>query len=56
MAQKTLVLTFTKSTKNTHVYSNTNPGAPVGSIYIRRESMSATPPAAITLQIDWEEK
>jgi hypothetical protein len=44
-------LTFSKSTKNTHVYASDAPDAPIPSVYIKRAALPAQAPASITLTI-----
>ena len=46
---------FSKSTKGTHVYANSEADAPVSSIYIKRSELPSNPPANITLTIDFED-
>lgn len=52
MKQIKVVLDFTKSTKNTHVYSDKSDNAPIPSVYIKRSSFDGEPPKTITLQVD----
>lgn len=52
--QKQVELTFTKSTKGTHVYSTDKTDAAVQSLYIKRDSLPSKPPATITLTIDFK--
>ncbi len=47
-------MSWTKSTKGTHVYTNDEPDASVSSIYIKRSGLPSEAPANITLTIDYE--
>lgn len=42
---------FTKSTKGTHVFTDSNENAPVTTLYIQRSAFQGDPPANITLNI-----
>ena len=53
---KTIRLDFSKSTKGTHVYSNSEPDAPVSTIYIKRNGLPDKAPDEITLTIDFEDE
>lgn len=53
---KTIAMDWSKSTKGTHVYSNSEPDAPVSTIYIKRNAMPDKTPAKITLTIDFEDE
>ena len=53
--KKTIKMSWTKSTKGTHVYANDEPDAPVSSIYIKRSGLPSEAPANITLTIDYED-
>lgn len=53
---KTIIMEFSKSTKGTHVYANSEPDSPVSSIYIKRSELPSDPPVNITLTIDFEDK
>lgn len=44
-------LKFEKDTKNTNVYKNDDDGAPIPSLYIRKEAFKGDPPKTITLEI-----
>ena len=55
MAEQTVKLTLSKSTKGTHVYANDSETAPVSSVYIKRTALPATPPPVIEMTIAWEE-
>jgi hypothetical protein len=37
------VLTYSKSTKNTHVYKNDEEGAPIPSLYIKHAALPSKP-------------
>lgn len=45
------VLTFHKSTKNTHVYVNLADDTPIPSLYIKRAALPTTPPVNITVTV-----
>lgn len=51
---KTVSLTLVKSTKGTHVYGNQADDAAIQSVYIKKDALPATPPAAIKIEITWE--
>lgn len=55
MAKTELTMTFTKSTKGTHVYNNGDDGAAIPTLYIKRAALPATPPATITVTIEHAE-
>jgi len=54
--KKTIIMEFSKSTKGTHVYANSEADSPVSSIYIKRSELPSEPPANITLTIDFEDE
>ena len=54
MAQQSIKLTLSKSTKGTHVYANDDEGAAVSTVYIKRSSLPQTPPPVIEMTITWE--
>ena len=54
--KKTIKMSWTKSTKGTHVYANDEADSPVSSIYIKRGGLPSEAPANITLTIDYEDK
>jgi len=54
--KKTIIMEFSKSTKGTHVYANSEADSPVSSIYIKRSELPSEPPVNITLTIDFEEE
>jgi hypothetical protein len=46
-------LTFTRSTKGTHVFSDDSDGAPIPTLYIRKTAFPTdTPPKVIVVTID----
>lgn len=49
-----LVLNFTKSTKNTHVYSCDAQDAAIKSLYVERSSLPKEPPKKIEVTVEWE--
>ena len=49
MAEHTIELTFSKSTKGTHVYSAKDETAVITGIYIKRTALPATPPPTVEL-------
>ena len=53
--KKTIEMSWTKSTKGTHVYANDEPDSPVSSIYIKRSGLPSETPANITLTVDYED-
>jgi hypothetical protein len=53
--KKTIKMEFTKSTKGTHVYANNDADTPVSTIYIKRNGLPSTPPATITLSLEFNE-
>ena len=54
--KKTIIMEFSKSTKGTHVYANSEADSPVSSIYIKRCELPSEPPVNITLTIDFEDE
>ena len=54
--KKTMIMEFSKSTKGTHVYANSEADSPVSSIYIKRSELPSDPPVNITLTIDFEDE
>ena len=54
--KKTIIMEFSKSTKGTHVYANSEADSPVSSIYIKRSELPSEPPVNITLTIDFEDE
>ena len=44
-----LTMTLSKSTKNTHVYTNEELKAAIPSMYIKKDSMSNPPPQTISV-------
>ena len=50
MSVKT-ILEYKKSTKGTHIYANDSIDAPITSLYIKRDSVPASPPKTLTLEI-----
>jgi hypothetical protein len=55
MAQQTVKMTLTKSTKGTHVYGDSSPDAPIPSVYIKRGALPTNPPASIEITIGYTE-
>ena len=55
MATKTATIDYTKSTKQTFVYSDNNEEPTVPTLYVRRAAMPSKPPEKITLTIEFEE-
>jgi hypothetical protein len=47
----TTTLTLTKSTKGTHVYGNSDEGAPIPQLYIKRAALSDEPAAAVEVVV-----
>lgn len=47
-----LELAYSKSTKNTHVYVDDKDGAPVPSLYIKRESLPTKAPEKLRVTIE----
>ncbi len=47
-----LEMTLTKSTKGTHVYGDSSEGAPVPTLYIKKDAFTSQPPEKITVTID----
>jgi hypothetical protein len=54
--KKTIIMEFSKSTKGTHVYANSEANSPVSSIYIKRSELPSEPPVNIKLTIDFEDE
>jgi hypothetical protein len=54
--KKTIIMEFSKSTKGTHVYANSEADSPVSTIYIKRSELPPEPPVNITLTIDFEDE
>lgn len=52
--KNTIKMTWVKSTKGTHVYSNDDLDTPVTTIYIKRSGLPSDAPANINLTIDYE--
>lgn len=50
----TLTLTYSKSTKGTHVYKDACDDAPVPSLYIRKSALAGDRPTTITVTIKGE--
>ena len=50
-AQITVELTFSKSTKGTHVFTADQDGAAVTTLYVLKSALANTPPPRITLTI-----
>lgn len=48
-------MTYTKSTKGTHVYGNSAPDCAVPTQYIKRGALPDNPPDKITVTIEWSE-
>lgn len=53
--KKIIIMEFSKSTKGTHVYANSEADSAVSSIYIKRSELPSEPPVNITLTIDFED-
>ena len=53
--KKTIIMNWSKSTKGTHVYSNSEPDTPVSTIYIKRSALPDKVPGDITLTIEYDE-
>lgn len=53
MAQKTMTLALTKSTKGTIVYGDLSPDAAIPSVYIKKSALPETPPPQITITLEW---
>lgn len=49
-------LTYTKSTKGTHVYGTQEDGAAVSSVYIKRDALPKDAPKVIKLTIEVEDE
>ncbi len=47
----TIELTYERSTKGTHVFSASDPAAPVPTLYVRKDALGAEPPKKIALTI-----
>ena len=45
-------LSLTKSTKNTHVFTNDGEGVPVQSLYIQKSAFEGKPPEKIRITIE----
>ncbi len=45
-------LEHTKSTKGTHVYSDSKPNAPIPSVYIKRDAFEGEPPKSISITVE----
>ncbi len=45
-------LDYTKSTKGTHVYSDSKPNAPIPSVYIKRDAFEGEPPKSISITVE----
>ena len=56
MSNQTTVMNFSKSTKNTHVYTASEPSddAPVAVVYVKRFNLPKSPPATIKLTVSYE--
>ena len=52
MSTKIITLKFSKSTKNTHVYTDDSDDAIVPSVYIKKHGLPSTPPQKIKLTIE----
>lgn len=55
MSPQSFVMQYEKSTKGTHVYTNTSATAPIPTVYIKRDSLPKDPPKQIALTIEWIE-
>ncbi len=55
MATKTATLDYTKSTKQTFVYSDNSDDPIVPTLYIRRAEMPKKPPEKVTISVEFEE-
>jgi hypothetical protein len=54
MAHKIIDLKFSRSTRGTHVYTAETSGAPIETLYIRRDALPAgNPPAHIVVNVTW---
>ena len=51
---KTITMDYTKSTKQTYVYSENSDDPTVPTLYIRRSQMPSKPPEKITVTIEHE--
>lgn len=51
----TVKMTFSKSTKNTHVYLSDNHDDPISTVYIQRSELPKEPPQVIKVTIEWSE-
>jgi hypothetical protein len=47
----TIELGYERSTKGTHVFSASDPAAPVPTLYVRKDALGAEPPKKIALTI-----
>lgn len=54
MTEHVIQLTFSKSTKGTHVYAAKDEAAVITGVYIKRTAMPATPPPIVELVLRHE--
>lgn len=54
METAVIKMVFTKSTKGTHVYGDSNSDPPVPTLYIKKTALPAKPPAEIEVTIAFE--
>lgn len=47
-------MTFSKSTKGTHVYASTEDDPAVKTVYVQRGHLPKDPPAKITVTVEYE--
>ena len=53
---KTVTLNFLRSTKNTHVYTDSDPNTVLPSQYIKKTGLPTPAPLEITVTIEWKEE
>lgn len=54
MSTKKVTLTLVMSTKGTHVYTDDSADATIPTLYIKKSWLPSTPPASITLTVEYE--
>ena len=54
MAKHEIEMNFTRSTKNTHIYTDDTEGTPIKTVYIIRDELPKTPPEVINIRIDYD--
>ncbi len=50
---KKIIMQFTKSTKNTHVYKNDKDDAAIPSLYIKKSALPDEPPSFVNITIEF---